>query len=308
MPKTGNYDVIIIGCGIAGLTAAVYTARAGLRTLLLGDVEQSMLAEGEKVGNYIGFVDVPGIKILKKGLKQAKHYGAEHSAQEVVDVRLEEGTKTFVVKTAGMREYGAKAVIIAVGAAYEQSGVKGEEKYRGKWVHYCVACDGFFYRSKKVAVIGNSNLAAEEALELTGITKDITLISQLQDFNISNELLRELKKKKIKMVKGTVAEFSGEPRLQALKLADGTELAVDGAFVAMGTAGARDFSNKLGLIMENGVLAVDKDMKTSTEGVYAAGSCVGGNMQAAKSAGDGCDAAISVIKLLKGVKSFVDQT
>ncbi|MBI1973202.1 FAD-dependent oxidoreductase [Candidatus Micrarchaeota archaeon] len=303
-----QYDVIVIGAGIAGLTAAVYTARAGLRTLVFGRIEQSMLAEGEKVGNYVGFTDVPGIEILRRGLEQAKHYGANHLLQEVVHAKRDEVTKIFTVKSADTREYAARALIIATGNQYKPSGAEGEEKYRGKGVSYCVACDGFFYRNKKVAVIGNSNLAAEEALELTGVTKDITLVSQAGAFAFSKELEAELKKRKIRRVAGVVKEIRGNKRVSSLLLAGGKAIPADAVFIALGSAGASDFSNKLGLIMDAGVLVVDKEMKTSTDGVYAAGSCVGGNVQAAKSAGDGCNAAISVIKLLKGVKTFADQT
>lgn len=302
------YDVIVIGAGIAGLTSSIFCARAGLKTLIIGDIKKSMLADGEKVGNYLGFVDVPGIEILEKGLKQAMHYGAEYMNQEVVHSLQLEETNSFMVKTADAKTYETKSLIIATGTSYKESGAEGEKDFKGKGVHYCVSCDGFFYKGKRVAVLGESNLAAEEAIELTALTDKVTLISQRMEFEISDQMMGELEKNKVKMIKGNVIKIVGKERVDHLELEDGSRIDIDAVFVAMGTATGVDFSNKLGIIMDDEFIQVDRSMKTNLVGVFAAGSCTGGIVQAAKSAGDGCNAAISTIKFVKGIGEYVDQT
>lgn len=302
------YDSIVIGAGIAGLTAAVFVARAGLKVLIIGDIKGSMVVDSECIGNYIGLNKISGIQILERGIKQVKEYGAEHIINEVVHAVQEEETKTFLVKTADAQEFRTKTLVIATGTSYKQSGADNEDDYKGKGIHYCVACDGWFYKGKKVIVVGNSNLAAEEAIELTAFTTDVTMVSQSEKFDITPQLMGGLKKNGIKMIEAQVTEFTGKDKVDGAKLDNGTMIQADGVFVAMGTARGIDFSNKLGLIMDKGYIIVDKDCKTNLEGVYAAGSCIDGNVQLAKSAGDGCNAGIGIIRTLKGLEEYVDQT
>lgn len=237
------YDVIVIGVNAGGVSAAMQTAKNGLSTLILGKTAP---------------IDREGLKHLNKEVVHAKQ-------DEMI-----EGKPTYMVKTADLKEFKAKSLIIAVGIKDKTSGAEGEEKFKRKGVHYCVSCDGFFYRNKKVAVIGGENLAAEEALEFEPITKDVVLISQNEKFEITPELKGELEKHKIEMITGRVKEIRGEERVNSLLMEDGKEIEVAGVFIAMGMASGIDFSNKLGIIMDQGEFNVDENGKTNLQGVYAA--------------------------------------
>jgi len=309
----GIYDTIIIGAGAAGLSAAVFAARAGMKTLIIGDPNQSMVAMAADIGNYIGTDNWSGKQWLEVGLQQIKKYGAEHVIAEVVHVVKQENNGIFYVKTSDAKQYQAKTIIICVGIAYKTTGIRGEKELVGRGIHYCVACDGWYYKNKKVAVIGNGNFAAEEAIELTSYARDITIISNGQEFQISQEFMNELKKNNIKMIDDKVREFRKDDKgekIAALILENGKSFPIDGLFVAIGTATALDFSNKLALDLdEKQNIKVNRETgETSLAGCYAAGGCIGGTIQIAKSVGDGCVAAISAIKKVKGISRYVDHT
>ena len=308
---TGNeQDVIIIGAGPAGMSAAAFTSRANLKTLVIGDPEKSELIKASSVGNYLFANNRSGRELLEAGIAQIEGYGAEVLVNEVVNIARED-SGVFTVKTADTNEYSAKAVVLAIGVSYVQSGIKNERELAGKGVHYCVACDGYFYKGKKVVVVGNGNYAAEEAIELLAYTKDITLVSNGRDFAISPELMAGLQKGGVQIRKDRGAEFvkpSTTAKLTLIKK-DGSKEEFDGAFIALGTASSVGFANKLGLELDQeGFIAIDKNGMTSVEGVYSAGSCTGGVLQMAKSVGDGCVAAISIIKKLRGLDNYSDLT
>ncbi|HSB46390.1 MAG TPA: NAD(P)/FAD-dependent oxidoreductase [Candidatus Bilamarchaeum sp.] len=301
-----DYDTIIIGAGIAGMSAAVFTARAKLKTLIIGLPEKSQLHFAQSVGNYIGTDGISGPELLSGGLEQVKKYGAEFLEKEVVHVvkRAE-----FSVKTADNKSFTSKTLIIASGMAVKLPGIKNDQALLGKGVHTCVACDGYPYKGKKVAVIGNGNHAAEEAIELLALTGDITILSNGREFDISKELLAECGKGKVKFSKDRVAEFRGGKWLEALVMKDGSEQKFDGVFLALGGVTSLTFAQKLALdTSPEGFLVIDRDGKTAIDGCYAAGGCTGGNQQIAKSAGEGCNAGISAIRKVKGVDSYTDQT
>src|SRR5262249_30103619 len=155
------------------------------------------------VGNLIGVDGISGPELLEKGVEQIKKYGAELVEKEVVHVMKRQD---FTVKTTDGRAYTSKTVIIASGMAVKLPGIKNDEALLGKGVHTCVACDGYPYKGKKVAVIGNGNHAAEEAIELLALTKDITVISHGKEFDVSKELMEECAKGGVKFIKDRVAE------------------------------------------------------------------------------------------------------
>lgn len=301
------YDVVVVGAGFAALTAAVFTARAQLKTLVIGYPEKSMLYTAQSVGNYIGTDETSGPDLLEKGIEQIQHYGAEFMKQEVIDIRKnKEGL--FEVKTADNRHRQAKTVVIATGVSLKPAGIKNEDTLLGKGVHSCVACDGFFFKNKTVAVVGHANHAAQEAIELLVFTKNVSIISNGKEFDISAELMEELKKNNVQMGKDKIAEFKGEKRLEKIILKDGRALQFDGVFLALGTSTALAFAQKLALDTKDNFLIVDGEGKTSTDGIYAAGACVGGNLQIAKSAGEGCNVGIAIIRRLKGLANYSDLT
>ena len=301
-----DYDTIIIGAGIAGMSAAAFTARAKLKTLVIGIPEKSQLHYAESIGNFIGTDGISGPELLERGRGQIKKYGAELLEKEVVHIMKR---SDFTVKTDDINTYTSKTIIIASGQSIRLPGIKNDELLLGKGVHSCVACDGFSYKGKKVAVIGNTNHAAEEAIELMALTKDITVISNGKEFEISKELKGECAKGGVKFTKDKVTEFIGSKWFEAIALKNGSNLKFDGVFVALGAVSSTVFAQKLALdTYPDGSLVIDRDGKTAIAGCYAAGGCTGGNQQIAKSAGEGCNAAISAIKMVKGLDNYVDQT
>lgn len=303
------YDAIIIGAGPAGLEAALFCARAGLKTIVAGNPEKSDLAFGRKIGNLFGISgEPPGYVLLANSVTAAKKYGADFIIDEVVDVRKKDGG-TFAVKFASDATQDSKTLIIATGAAHQKAGIENEDTYLGKGVHTCVACDGFFYKGKTVGVVGEGNFAAEEALELLAFTDKVTVFSQGKEWAMSPEIKKSLEDKKVTLKKDRIIKISGEPNVQEAEREDGTKFPLDGIFVALGTTSSIAFAQKLGLVLEDRrYIEIDRDGRASLEGVYAAGGCTGGNQQIAKSVGEGANAAIAIIKRLRGVAQYFDQT
>ena len=158
------YDVVIAGAGPAAMQAAIYLSRADLKTLVIGYPDKSQLYKAHVVGNYYGVpTTITGPQLIENATNALKEYGVPILQAEVVAISQKED-KTFVVKTQELKEYKGKSTIIATGRAYKMANIKNEEPMTGKGVHYCVPCDGYFYRNKKIAVIGRQNFAAEEAL------------------------------------------------------------------------------------------------------------------------------------------------
>lgn len=298
------HDVIIIGHGPAGLSAAIFTARAGLKTLVIGFHDKSQMIYARNIQNYLGFPEgIDGDELLKKGLKQAKACGAEIAEGEVVDCRKK---KTFVVKTADGTTRESKSLIIATGIPIQWAGIKNERELLGKGVHTCPSCDGPLYRNKKLAVIGHGNHAAEDALELTSYTKNITIVSHNSKFTFTKKFAAQLKKHKIKLRIARAKEFVANRFLKKIIFDDDSEEAFDGAFLACGVASSLDFAAKLGVEIKENLLVADENGMTNISGVFAAGNCMGRCRQIAKNVGDGCNAGISVIRYLKAKEIYFD--
>ncbi len=303
-----EYDCIIVGAGPAGLTAAIYLARAQISCLVIGKWKLGNLYKAHIVGNYPGFSkDVSGAFIIEETIKQGQRFGAEFLEEEIINAE-KKGDKNFVVMTDTTKEFKAKTLILCPGKAYKMSNVKNEKDLTGKGVSYCVTCDGILFKDKKVAVLGSKNLAAGEALQLLTYTKDITVFTNGREPEITDILMKEVQKNKINLRKEKVIEFKTGSNgfLEYLIFENGEMDKFDGVFIALGTTSALNFATKLGLEVEDTNLKVDKNGKTNLEGVWAAGDCTGSNAQAAVSTGDGCNAAISLIKYLKGKNVYLD--
>lgn len=303
-----DYDVIIIGAGPAAQQAGLFLGRAKARTLLIGDPAKSELAHGKIIGNLFGAPDDPtGLMLLTNGIAHLKRCGVETRVGEAVDLAQAEGG--FTVTTADLEKSSAQAVIIATGQKIPTAGIRGEKDFLGRGVHTCVACDGPFFKGKVTAVAGNGSHAAEEALELSAHAAKVTIYSQGMPWEMSDALMAQLKGKGIAMEDKRIAAVEGEGgRVARLVLSGKSEIPCDGVFLATGSAGGVTFANKLGLAMEGNFIKTDRDGKTNVDGVWAAGAVTGGNAQIAKSVGEGCNAAISVIRKLKGMESYTDQT
>ncbi|MGI5836011.1 MAG: NAD(P)/FAD-dependent oxidoreductase, partial [Chloroflexota bacterium] len=260
------YDVIIVGAGAAGLSAAVYTARGGLKTLVVGDPMKSRVALGRHFDNYLGFPEgIGGVDLMERSAAQARRFGADIRRGEVVGLMP---GNLFKVELADGEHFEGKAVILATGVAGKPSGIKGEEELLGQGVSHCVVCDGFFYRDRKVALIGHANYAAREALELLSYTRDVTVFSNGRAFAMDEKLKERLQAEGIAMRNERVVEFTrDESGLTGMLLHGGELFPAEGVFIALGTAGSADFARTLGVELEGNSIVVDRLGRTSYPGI-----------------------------------------
>jgi thioredoxin reductase (NADPH) len=307
MQVTDVRDVIIIGSGPAGYTAAVYAARAKLNPLVFeGSVTAGgALMQTTDVENYPGFPDgVMGPELMDAMRKQAERFGAELVTDDVVAVDLTASPK--VVKT-DTETYHAKAVIIATGSKYKELGVPGEKQLAGHGVSWCATCDGFFFREQDIAVIGGGDSAIEEATFLTRFAKSVTLVHRRDALRASKIMQdRAMANPKIKFLwDSQVTEMIGEDKLTGLRiknLRSGEEqvLPVGGVFVAIGHLPRSElFSGQLATDPDGYLLVEQPTTRTAIEGVFACGDVVDRiYRQAVTAAGTGCAAAIDAERWL----------
>ena len=283
------YDIIIIGAGPAGISASLYAKRANLNILVFYS-GQSELEKAEKIDNYYGFPGgVTGKKLYKQGIEQAKELGVEIIKKEVV--KISKSNDSFIVKTME-NDYNAKAIILSTGNKRIKPNIEGIEEFEGKGISYCAICDAFFYRNKNVAVIGNGEFAISEASELSHVASSVTLLTNgldepKCDFKVNN--------KKIKKI-------VGDKRVRKIEFEDGTDMNIDGVFVALGQAGAGDFAKTLGIFQDGENIKVNDKMETNVGGIYACGNVTGNLLQVCKAVHDGAEAALSAINYVRNKK------
>lgn len=284
-------DVIILGNGPAGISAAAYTARAGLETLVIGRDSGSLSKAGE-IENYYGFPEpISGEQLVRNGLNQAYRLGVSTIEDEVVGIQYDGG---FTVQTK-TEEYQAPIVILATGAARRAPAIEGLREFEGKGVSYCAVCDAFFYRGKHVAVLGDGNYALHEAQELLPVVGSVTVLTNGREPTAAFP-------PEIPVDKREIAALQGGKVLETVRFKDGSALPVSGVFVAQGVASSGDFARTLGAQTEGGRIVVDENMQTSIPGLYAAGDCTGGMLQISKAVYDGAKAATSAIQYYRKLK------
>jgi len=302
--------LIVLGSGPAGYTAAIYAARAGLNPIVVQGIQPGgQLTTTTDVENYPGFRNViQGPWLMDEMQAQAEHVGTKVIWDHVSEVDL--SRRPFVLKGDGGAEYHADALVIATGAQAKWLGLPSEEHMKGKGASACATCDGFFYRGKKVAVIGGGNTAVEEALYLTNHSHDVTLIHRRDSLRAEKILQDRLfAHPNIKIMwDSEVAEFVGGGMPEALvgldvrnvKTGSITRIDVDGAFVAIGHKPATElFQGKLKLDNEGYILVENGSTKTSVPGVFACGDVMDKiYRQAVTAAGTGCMAALDAEKFL----------
>ncbi|CCF20021.1 thioredoxin reductase, FAD/NAD(P)-binding [Pseudorhizobium banfieldiae] len=314
-------EVLIIGSGPAGYTAAIYAARAMLKPVLIAGMEQGgQLMITTDVENYPGFADpIQGPWLMEQMLNQAVHVGAEIVNDLVTEVEL--ARRPFTVSTDSGAIWTADTLIIATGAKAKWLGIESEQRFQGFGVSACATCDGFFYRNKDVIVVGGGNSAVEEALYLSNIARTVTVVHRRDSFRSEKILAERLSQRpNVKVLWNTeIAEITGEPakppmppsvngvRLRDTRTGEVSEHAIDGVFIAIGHAPATELFKDTLRMKPNGYLWTAPDSTaTSVPGVFAAGDVTDDTFrQAITAAGLGCMAALEAERYLAGIQPIV---
>lgn len=279
-------DVVIIGAGPAGISAALYAKRANKNVLVIYNGE-SNLEKAEKIDNYYGFENgINGKELYEAGIRQAKNLGVEVKEEEVLNLELT--LDGFAVKTVD-NVYEAKTCIIATGNKKLRPNIDGIVEFEGKGVSYCAICDGFFYRKKNVVVIGNGKFAVSEAKDLENVVGNVKILTNGE--NMATDTYFEVVNKKI-------SKIVGDEKVKFIEFTDGTTLEIDGVFIALGEAGGSDFAKKLGVVLEKDNIKVDENMATNINGLYSCGNTNGGLLQVCKAVYEGAVAGLSAVNYL----------
>lgn len=285
------YDSIIIGAGPAGISASIYAKRAGLKVAVFYHGE-AQIEKAHKIDNYYGFENgITGKDLYEAGIKQAKNLEIDVFEEEVLDIQMKD-INLYSVKTTN-NEYETKSLVFATGDKKIRPNIKGIEEFEGKGISYCAICDGFFYKNKNVAVIGNGNYAISEAEDLENVAAKLTILTNglespdTDKFEINTKAIKEIK---------------GEKKVQEIVFEDDSSLEIDGLFIAIGVAGGSDFAKKLGVMAKGDSIEVDNDMKTNVPGIFACGNLTGGLLQVNKAAYEGAKAGLSVFEFIRNLK------
>ena len=307
MKNEKTYDVIILGSGPAGLTAATYTSRSGLKTLMIaGSLWGGQLMLTTEVENFPGFPEgILGPDLMNRMQQQAKRFGTEMVFEDATDVDF--SSRPFKVKV-GDQAFEGRSVIAATGASARWLGLESEARLRGRGVSTCATCDAAFFKDKETVVVGGGDTAIEEALVLTKFAKKVTVIHRRDELRATKVLQEKaFGNTKISFLWDTVVqEILGEERVEGVRLKNvktgkESKLRTDAVFIAIGRKpNTAIFRGKIDLD-DRGYIAVHNDTQTSIDGVFAAGDAVDYRYrQAVSAAGTGCRAALDVEKYLEG--------
>lgn len=296
-----EYEILIIGAGPAGLQAGIHTARRKHKVLILGKPEGSALFQAH-IENYFGFPEkIEGRELITAGLKQALKFGAEIIKEDAVKLeKLDEDS--FLIETEKGTQIKASALILAMGVKKKKRLFKEEDKYIGKGLSYCVDCDAWFYKGKKVAVIGDGSAALHGAKTLTQFASKVYFIP-LKDLP---EIKEEFKNTPVEVILAKPLEIIGEEEVKGLKLEEEKLIEVDGIFIEIGAKGPLELLAPLGIELDPetfNYVKVNQKMATNIPGIFACGDITGPPLQLAKAVGEGCIAGISASDYLKSKKA-----
>lgn len=285
------FDVIIIGAGPAGISAALYAKRAN-KSVLVMYFGESQLEKAHSIDNYYGFVGgISGKELYSTGIEQAKALGVEIANEEALNVAMT-ADKSYEITTKD-NKYEGKTLIISTGNKKLKPNITGVDTFEGRGISYCAICDGFFYRKKSVAVLGNEAYALSEAEELENIVGSVVILTNG---------LPAPETDKFEVITKKIKEFSGEQKLNKVIFDDGSCLELNGVFIAQGVAGGVDFAKKLGIVTDGNNIRVKEDMSTNIPGVFSCGDVTGGLLQVCKAVYDGAQAGLSAVKYLKSIQ------
>jgi thioredoxin reductase (NADPH) len=295
------YDVAVIGAGPAGMTAALYTGRANLSTIIFGNIFDSQLARAGNVENYPGFESIQGIELVERFNKQLGRYNVMHVPAFIS--RIMPGDPLRMITESG--EFQARCVIISTGSKHRELNIPGEKEFSYKGVSYCAVCDGSFFKGKRVVLIGHGDQAAKSALYLAGLCEEVIILSNLAEIEtttykdqiLSQPNIKEFFNARVLAIKGSEGVESVE---YAIKGGPTETLKIDGVFIEGGTPNSV-IAQEVGIELDNrGNIVVNRpDMTTRVDGVFAAGDVTGGIHQISKAVGEGACAAVSAALYLK---------
>lgn len=284
-------QVIIIGKGPAGISAAIYLKRAGIDPIVIGKDLGALGDYKSTIENYYGFDQpIDGKKLIEDGIKQASFLGIQIIDEAVISIKDNIDHFSVITKTSNLQ---SETVLLATGKTRENLSIPGYRKFKGKGISMCATCDGYFYRKKKIGIVGCGHYMKHELEYLSRMTKDITV------FTHGNELDEDLG---FPIIKEPILEFGGIDKISYVKTKNGTH-EVDGLFIALGAPSSIEFANQLGLIVEKGNLIINQEYQTNVPGIFAAGDITGGKLQIAKAVYDGMEVADYIYKYLKFKKT-----
>lgn len=299
-----KYDIIIIGAGPGGLTAGIYAGRQGTKTLILDkNLAGGIGREVPEMENYPGFDLVSGLELAEKMKDQCVKNVELHENEGVNTIeKIEDNDYNFKVES-DEHSYLTKTVIIATGSSHQQLNIPGEEEFKGRGVSYCATCDGMFFAGKDIAMVGGGNSALQEAVFLSNLGCNVTVIHRREEFRAEQYLQDKLKEKGIKTImNATVEEIKGDMLVSSITIKDKEseelkDLEVNGVFISIGYKPHTKLAEELGVDLDkNNQIITDKNQKTNRDYVYSAGDVCGGVKQWVVACGEGAIAATSAYK------------
>lgn len=298
------YDILIVGAGPAGMTAAIYGQRGGKKTIVFDKLSYGgQVINTAEVANYPGIPNMTGLDFADKTYNQMKDLGAEMSYEEISEIRDADKSIKTVITTSG-KEYQCKAIIIATGSSPRPLGVENEDRFRGAGISYCATCDGAFFRDKTVAVCGGGNTALEDAEVLSDIAEKVYLVHRRDEFRADATNVKRVKSKKnVELVlDSVVTTIKGERFIQGIevenkKTGEKRELKIDGLFVAIGQMPENEIFKDIVKLNKAGYIESGEDCVTGTDGIFAAGDCRAKKVrQITTAVSDGAIAALAAIE------------
>lgn len=299
-----KYDIIIVGAGPGGLTAGIYAGRQGTKTLILDkNLAGGIGREVPEMENYPGFDLVSGLELAEKMKNQCVKNVELHENEGVNTIeKIEDNDYNFKVES-DEHSYLTKTVIIATGSSHQQLNIPGEEEFKGRGVSYCATCDGMFFAGKDIAMVGGGNSALQEAVFLSNLGCNVTIIHRREEFRAEQYLQDKLKEKGIKTImNATVEEIKGDMLVNSITIKDKEsgelkDLEVNGVFISVGYKPHTKLAEELGVDLDkNNQIITDKNQKTNIDYVYSAGDVCGGVKQWVVACGEGAIAATSAYK------------
>jgi len=299
-----DYELAIIGAGPAGYSAGIYAVRAGIKTIIFDRGDGGGRAVlSPKIENYAGFESISGMELMEKMKQHASKYATFHFYEEVK--KIERSGITFTIET-GKGKYSVDAILLCTGTEHKTLEISGEKEFLGKGVSYCATCDGYFFKGKRVAVIGGGNTALMEAIFLKQIgCKEVTLIHRRDRLKADKIYEDEAREKQVQiLLNKIVGKINGKETVTSINLTDAATdkksiLEVDGIFVSIGDTPQNDLAKQLKIKLdEQGYIIIDRQQRTNVKGVYAAGDVTGGLRQVITSCAQGAIAALASTEVL----------